>query len=290
MVRWLSFLNTYDFEMQHRSGKLHGNADGLSRRPCTDCKHCSRHESHEQEAPMWEDEDYHFVLFSGNASDDSQMWVEQWSTTQLQQWLQNDIVLIKVIQWVETQQKPAFREIQSEGSFLHQYWSSFESLLMRDGVLYHQINDTDPPDLRLVAPPKVRTKIFLLVHDSKTGGHLGSQKLYLVQSRGSGGLAWRLQSSAGVSIVTAVKDTIFDKVLRFINPKPVPIGPSLMVLSRGLTAPLLTCSRSFVGNAVMIGTTICLISCVLIEPLLMRLLAWALISWCRVVRPLYPLI
>ena len=29
-VRWLNFPNAYDFEIQHRSGKLHGNADGLS--------------------------------------------------------------------------------------------------------------------------------------------------------------------------------------------------------------------------------------------------------------------
>ena len=176
MVPWLNFLNTYDFDIQHRSGKLHGNADGLSRRPCTDCKHCSRHESREQEAPMWENEDHHFCAVLRHASDDSQMWVEPWSTTQLQQWQQDDIVLRKVVQWVETQQKPPFREIQAEGSLLRQYWSSFESLLLSDGVLYRRMNDADPPVLRLVAPPKVRTKIFLFLHDSKTGGHLGITK------------------------------------------------------------------------------------------------------------------
>ena len=156
--------------------KLHDNADGLSRRPRTDCKHCTRHESREQEALMWEDEDHHLCAVLRHALDDSQMWVGPWSTTQLQQWQQDDIVLKKVIQWVETQQKPPFREIQSEGSLLRQYWFSFESLLLRDGVLYCQMNDTDPPVLRLVAPPKVRIKIFLFLHDSKTGGHLGITK------------------------------------------------------------------------------------------------------------------
>lgn len=38
LARWLSFLETYDFEIKHRKGSLHGNADGLSRRPSRRCK------------------------------------------------------------------------------------------------------------------------------------------------------------------------------------------------------------------------------------------------------------
>lgn len=32
------------FEIRHRPGKQHSNADGLSRRPCQSCKFCSRQE------------------------------------------------------------------------------------------------------------------------------------------------------------------------------------------------------------------------------------------------------
>ena len=77
---------------------------------------------------------------------------------------------------VETKQKPPFHEMHSEDPLLHQYWSSFEILLLRDGVLYHQMNDSNPWVLRLVAPPKVRTGIFLFLHNNKTGGHLGITK------------------------------------------------------------------------------------------------------------------
>lgn len=38
LARWLSFLETYDFEIKHRKGSLHGNADGLSRHPSRRCK------------------------------------------------------------------------------------------------------------------------------------------------------------------------------------------------------------------------------------------------------------
>jgi hypothetical protein len=46
LARWLETLAQYDFNIIHRKGKLHGNADGLSRRPCAPhgCKHCEKAE------------------------------------------------------------------------------------------------------------------------------------------------------------------------------------------------------------------------------------------------------
>lgn len=44
VARWLQILSTYVFDIQHRPGSQHGNADGLSRRPCTECTHCERQE------------------------------------------------------------------------------------------------------------------------------------------------------------------------------------------------------------------------------------------------------
>lgn len=39
-ARWMDVLSTYDFNIEHRPGRLHGNADGLSRTPCKQCKVC----------------------------------------------------------------------------------------------------------------------------------------------------------------------------------------------------------------------------------------------------------
>ena len=35
LARWLTLIEQYDYEVQHREGKKHGNAGGLSRRPAT---------------------------------------------------------------------------------------------------------------------------------------------------------------------------------------------------------------------------------------------------------------
>ena len=37
LARWLEKLQEYDFIIKHRKGTKHGNADALSRLPCTQC-------------------------------------------------------------------------------------------------------------------------------------------------------------------------------------------------------------------------------------------------------------
>ena len=43
-ARFLEFLSSYDFHVEHRSGVTHRNADALSRRPCSDsnCEYCEK--------------------------------------------------------------------------------------------------------------------------------------------------------------------------------------------------------------------------------------------------------
>ena len=50
LARWIQRLETYNGKIIHRAGKLHQNADGMSRRPCEECRHCDRHEVAEKEA------------------------------------------------------------------------------------------------------------------------------------------------------------------------------------------------------------------------------------------------
>ena len=53
IARWLECLQQYDFEIQHRAGTKHRNADALSRRPCSpDCRHCDRLEDKESSAQV----------------------------------------------------------------------------------------------------------------------------------------------------------------------------------------------------------------------------------------------
>jgi hypothetical protein len=54
IARWIQRLQEYYFEIQHRPGLKHNNADALSRRPCLvhHCKHCDRQETKERLAAL----------------------------------------------------------------------------------------------------------------------------------------------------------------------------------------------------------------------------------------------
>ena len=44
LARWLEVLQEYTFEVVHRRGTLHDNADALSRHPCVQCGRSNHHE------------------------------------------------------------------------------------------------------------------------------------------------------------------------------------------------------------------------------------------------------
>ena len=52
VARWLEALAEFKYTVRHRAGARHGNADGLSRRPCRDCKQCQRIEGRDG-GPTW---------------------------------------------------------------------------------------------------------------------------------------------------------------------------------------------------------------------------------------------
>ena len=54
VARWLETLAEFRYTLHHRAGIKHGNADGLSRRPCGDCKQCQRIEKRDG-GPTWDE-------------------------------------------------------------------------------------------------------------------------------------------------------------------------------------------------------------------------------------------
>ncbi|XP_067358906.1 uncharacterized protein [Channa argus] len=102
VARWLEILQEYDFDIQHRPGRQHGNADALSRRPCLldECRYCRRHEERELGPSA-------AAVTTGEG--------EPFSREQLQQHQEMDPVLAEVRSWLETQQRPEWPAISARG-------------------------------------------------------------------------------------------------------------------------------------------------------------------------------
>ena len=114
MARWIERLQEYDYDVEHRAGVNHRNADALSRRPCAaDCRHCARHED---------------KLCRTTVTD------EQWEPREIRKDQENDPDLKLILNWKITDRRPTWEEVAKYGPKLKSYWAQWESLEVEDGV------------------------------------------------------------------------------------------------------------------------------------------------------------
>ena len=98
----------------------------------------------------------------------------------------SDSTISLVKSWVNNKERPNIKEVHTLSPELKTYYSSFNRLSVKDGILYRsweKCNHEKPTDL-ICVPPSIRPEIIRLCHDVPTAAHYGKQKtLERVQSR-----------------------------------------------------------------------------------------------------------
>ncbi|CAG2197985.1 unnamed protein product [Mytilus edulis] len=136
-ARWLEILASYNFTIQHRPGRQHNNADGLSRRPCSPCTYCTRQESKNRENTEKDDIEHVRVakgatkepeIFDTEEVDiedntDSFEWVQSRSLVEIATAQQNDTILKQL----REMKVKGYRKAQLGRYFFSKH--NFESLL-----------------------------------------------------------------------------------------------------------------------------------------------------------------
>ena len=152
VARWIQQLQEYNFEVQHRKGASHRNADALSRRPCTG--RC-RTENHAKIQNM------------------------RFTTSfDLKEAQDQDEVLRQVKSWKQAGERPSWHEIADRDQELKILWAQFDSLDTVDGILCRMWESADGTEKKpqLLVPRSVVTEILQEVHNGISGGHLGVTK------------------------------------------------------------------------------------------------------------------
>lgn len=175
MACWLEVLGTYDLKIVHRSGTSHNNADAMSRRPCGECKHCVTQELREVEGQKKEPPRCAAIRQSTRDAG-PEPWVTAWTDAELIEWQNEDHCLKKIVQWMESEQKPPWSVMRSEGSQMRTYWSMWSQLRLKRGILHVQDVSSERGPLRLIAPLKIRQIILEHLHNNRTAAHLGMTK------------------------------------------------------------------------------------------------------------------
>ncbi|UYV83760.1 K02A2.6-like, partial [Cordylochernes scorpioides] len=167
LARWIQRLQEYDMEIQHRKGKSHGNADALSRRPCpVNCKHCSKAETQAE-------------LNIRQLSLAEELKLDEWSPEEMRKSQFEDADLRPVMNWLNAgTNRPAWEDVASCISITKSYWSLWDSLEFRGGVLYRKWESDDGQHIewKMILPQSRVPSVLKELHNSPSGGHFGIAK------------------------------------------------------------------------------------------------------------------
>ncbi|GFU82851.1 retrovirus-related Pol polyprotein from transposon 17.6 [Trichonephila clavipes] len=170
IARWIQRLQEYDVEICHRKGPAHGNADALSRRPCPEsCKYCSRIEKKFGVI----DPIVRLVTTPKTSV------LDPWSDESFRKDQLADPEIKPIIEFKESSdEKPSWQDIAPFHPTTKLYWALWDSLHLRNGVLYRKWESDDGKTFRwqLMLPKTRVSTVLKALHDSPTGGHFGVMK------------------------------------------------------------------------------------------------------------------
>ena len=171
LCRWSQILGAYDYTIDFRQSRAHKNADGLSRRPCGNCRYCQKVE--EKQSKVEESAITCQLNFLQSSN-----WFPCNSNDQNRSLQMDDKTLKKLILWKEKDSRPAWEEISMLDAELKSLWAQWDRLLLIDGVLYRKWIDPKVKTsvLQLLVPSCMRQDIFKSLHEPKCSGHLGIRK------------------------------------------------------------------------------------------------------------------
>ena len=167
LARWLEVLQQFDFEVVHRPGRKHGNADALSRIPC---RQCTR--------------DTHLSPCLAEAQVSAVEFLPSFSDIREKQL--NDEIVGLLLRAKENKDKPSEGTIRAMNPHARRLFQLWDQLLIKQGCLYRAyVRSVDGSSfLQLVAPKSLTENIMKDLHEGVTGGHLGEDKtLHRVRER-----------------------------------------------------------------------------------------------------------
>ena len=176
VARWLERLQEYHFDVEHRPGNKHTNADALSRRPRRrsqhgDCPSCKRGQPEVNKA--------HVSTVNGDSKEDtdSPAWHVGWRREDLARAQRDDPDIGPVLQLLtQGEGKPTPIDLQGVSTVTRAIWAQFELLHVVNDVLYIRQPQAQPTKDPLVLPADLVKPALAVIHDGPAGNHGGAEK------------------------------------------------------------------------------------------------------------------
>ena len=181
LARWISVVDMFLVDIQHRKGSLHGNADGLSRKPhrackrfdCPDCIVDIRVNSVDINSMTVSSNDD--VVINNDVN-----WCEPWSNTDILHWQKSDkdlktFITIKLNNTV----KPDRETMKTFPPLVSKLCQLWDQLYINDNGILCRFGDLDEGCntlTRIVVSQELKSKLMYMLHNDRSSGHLGRDR------------------------------------------------------------------------------------------------------------------
>jgi hypothetical protein len=190
IARWLEWLAEFDFDIEHRAGRNHGNADGVSRRPKRvrqhgDCPSCGPTGPITKTATPVTTRDEHC-----HPSDTPReinaiappvpAKAFAWEQAEIVKAQEDDPDMLPVLDQVKSGKEPTENLLRKLGTTSRAMKAQYPLLVMKDGCLYlRSPKDKYKDSPLLVLPISLVAPVLSQLHDGFSGAHLGQLKTEL---------------------------------------------------------------------------------------------------------------
>ncbi|CAK8685090.1 unnamed protein product [Clavelina lepadiformis] len=173
-ARWIEHLAEYNFELLHRPGQKHKNADALSRRPNEGTQVNLPYKWHDQQvATSLEDskQTVNNIDLRGNIG---------FLPNEVLNLQEEDAEIAPALRWLQSGKRPPYKQVKNLSRMTKHLWAQFGNLHTFDGPVYWTNSNRSLPGThcyRLITPEPMRLSVLQSLHDCVLGGaHLGLTK------------------------------------------------------------------------------------------------------------------
>ena len=193
LARWIEELSQFDMVISHRPGKLHQNADGLSRIPTRDancnyykpdikledlpCGGCNFCRKLDQQWSKFEN-DVNDVIPLAIRRIHNPSWCFSYTCEEMRNMQMEDSVTGTLLYWIEHDITPDQNDLMLRKPALKRFWINNSQLNIQNGVLYYQWEETNFSRNLLIVPDTLKEEVLRHCHDIPSAGHLGIRKTY----------------------------------------------------------------------------------------------------------------
>jgi len=167
LARWIETLSEFEYEIQHRPGRLHCNADGVSRPICKQCWGKTTRipwvdQPLQRADELTEPLSVHTLKLSPELDD-----------SDIAQMQREDAILAPVIDWLTNDYQPTPDDVRTLPLPARTLWSKRAYLAFSSGVL---ITNQPQGHTQLIVPAALQCRLFDAAHAGPLAAHLGAKR------------------------------------------------------------------------------------------------------------------